>query len=362
MKTIKVNLKERSYDVLIGSKISGSLGKYIKKIGLGNDAYCVTNSLIKRKYGQVLKNSLSAEGFDLRFKLIADTEKSKSLNTAEKVINDLALYDKKKSPFIIAFGGGVVGDLAGFVASIYKRGIPYIQIPTTLLAQVDSSIGGKTAVDLTAGKNLAGSFYQPRLVISDVILLKSLDARQLRSGLAEVIKYAAIKDPAMFNYLEKNYKKILSRDPSTLEFIVGRCSRIKAGIVAEDEREQKGIRTILNFGHTIGHAIEAASGYRGYNHGEAVALGMAAALDISKETGLLKANTALRIENLIKKSGLPVKIKNLSLARIMRAQYKDKKFKGAKNRFVLLKDIGKVQIKEDLPEGLIIKAARRRLA
>lgn len=360
MKRIKVHLKERSYDIIIGSNILARLGLCIKKMDLGSSAYIITNPLIYKKYASLLKKALKGSKIEAKFKLVPDSEKSKSLETAYSVIADLTRYDKKRRIFIIALGGGVIGDLSGFIASIYKRGTPYIQIPTTLLAQVDSSIGGKTAIDLTTGKNLVGAFYQPRLVLSDISLLKSLDIRQMRSGLAEIIKYAAIKDPALFIYLEKHTKDILKRKPSALEFVINRCSSIKADIVSRDEKETKGLRTILNFGHTIGHAIEAASQYKKYNHGEAIAIGMVVACRISEEMGLLDNKTYRRIEFLLKKSGLPVKITRIPLEKIIKAHYHDKKFAGSKNKFVLLQGIGKIRIFKGVPTETIRRAVKGR--
>jgi 3-dehydroquinate synthase len=359
---IKLNLRKRTYPIIVGNRIIGILGRYILKLGMGYDAYIITNVAVKNRYGRELSAALKNFGLTVRFKLIPDTEKSKSLDTAYAIIKDITRYDKKRQIFIIAFGGGVVGDLAGFVASIYKRGIAYIQVPTTLLAQVDSSIGGKTAVDLIQAKNLVGTFYQPRLVFSDVNMLKTLDLRQIKSGLAEVIKYGIIKDTQLFNYLEKKYPDILSLKLSVLEFMVWRSSLIKAKIVQADEREEKGLRTILNFGHTIGHAIEAAGNYKKYNHGEAVALGMLVASDMSKKLGLLGDIPAKRIEDLIKAVGLPTKIRKVSIADIISAHYRDKKFIGAKNKFVLIKDIGKTKIVENVPLAVIREALHRRLA
>ena len=356
-----MHLEKRSYDIIIGNKILKDLARYLAKLKIGRDAYIITNLLIKNKYGKLLEKALKKKGFSLRFKIVADTEKSKSIETASSVVKDLTLYDKKRNIFIIAFGGGVVGDLAGFVASIYKRGTPYIQIPTTLLAQVDSSIGGKTAVDLEVGKNLVGAFYQPKLVFSDIQLLKTLDLRQIRSGLAEVIKYGIIKDRKLFNYLEKNYRDILNLRPKALEFIVWRSSIIKAAIVEQDEREEKGLRTILNFGHTLGHALEAASGFKGYNHGEAIALGMLLAAKISRCYGLINTALAVSIEDLIKKIGLPVRIKGASLKSIIEAHYRDKKFVGQRNRFVLIRGIGRTTIVENIPLSIIKTALKQRL-
>lgn len=337
------------------------IGAIIRRLNLGNCAYIITNAGIKRRYGTSLKKSLRKARLEVKFKLIPDTEESKSLKTAYSVIEDLTSIDRNKRIFIIALGGGVVGDLAGFVASVYKRGIAYVQVPTTLLAQVDSAIGGKTAVDLREGKNLVGAFYQPRLVASDVGILASLPLKQIRAGLAEVIKYGIISDAALFTYLEKNYKKILNADPAALEFIVSRCSNIKANIVERDERETRGIRTVLNFGHTLGHAIEAAGGYKGYNHGEAVALGLLLASDISVRMGLSDQGAAKRIEDLVRKVGLPVTICKMSFKRIVKAHYRDKKFIGVRNRFVLLKEIGRTKIVTDVPLAVIKEALMARM-
>ncbi len=360
MKPIKVNLKERSYDIIIGSGILKSLGGYIKQLNIGETAYIITNNTIKNIYGGILDKLLTASGFNLKFKTIPDSEKSKSLKIVFSIIEDLAEYSKHKRVFIIAFGGGVIGDIAGFAASIYKRGIPYIQIPTTLLAQIDSSIGGKTAVDLKQGKNLVGAFYQPKLIYTDINFLNSLNLRQLRSGLSEIIKYAIIKDPLMFEYLEKNYTAILNKNMAALEFIISRSCKIKAEIVQCDEREEKDIRTILNFGHTIGHAIETAGGYKKYNHGEAIAIGMLTACEISLILELIDTALLKRIEELIKKIGLPVKIDTLSIEKIIEAHYLDKKFTGSENKFVLIEGIGKTRVEKNIPLKAIKEALKRR--
>ena len=362
MHTINLNLKKRSYKILVGSNIINSLGKILTGLNLGHDAYAITNPLIRKKYGKLLENILKKDNFSVRFKIVPDSEKSKSLSTASSVIKDVAKFDKGRRIFIIAFGGGVIGDLSGFVASIYKRGVPYIQLPTTLLAQVDSSIGGKTAVDLPEAKNLIGAFYQPKLVLSDVRLLGSLSRSQIASGLAEVIKYGIIKDKILFSYLEKNHKSILAAKAVSLEHIVECSSRIKADIVSRDEKEEKGLRTILNFGHTVGHAIEAAGGYEGYSHGEAIALGMLVASDISRELGLINESSQERIQRLIKSSGLPTTIKRISLDAIINAHYHDKKFIGKTNRFVLINDIGRAKVVKNVPFKIIRMAVKKRLS
>lgn len=361
MKIIKVNLEERSYDIIICSGMLKSIVGYIQHLNIGETAYIITNNTIKSIYGDVLNKILVAQGFNLKFKTIPDSEKSKSLKMVFSIIEDLAEYSKHKQVFIIAFGGGVIGDIAGFAASIYKRGIAYIQIPTTLLAQIDSSIGGKTAVDLKQGKNLVGAFYQPKLVYSDISFLNSLSSREIKSGLSEIIKYAIIKDPLMFKYLEENYLDILDKNNIALEFIINRSCKIKADIVQCDEEEKKGIRTILNFGHTIGHAIETAGGYKRYNHGEAIAIGMLAASEISLILKLINNSLFKKIEELIKKIGLPTRIDNtLSIEKIIKAHYLDKKFSGSENKFVLIEDIGKTRIEKNIPLKIIKEALKRR--
>ncbi|MFH0918118.1 MAG: 3-dehydroquinate synthase [Candidatus Omnitrophota bacterium] len=356
MRIVRVNLGKRSYSIIIGSGILDQLGLHLKRINIGTDAFIITNTFLKNKYGARLSQVLSASGFGCHFMLVADSEKAKCIQTASRVIKELAKFDQKKKVFIIAFGGGVVGDLAGFVASVYKRGISYVQVPTTLLAQVDSAIGGKTAVDLDLGKNLVGAFYQPRLVFSEVSFLKSLNLMQVRSGMAEVIKYAVIKDPKFFSFLENKYQAVMRRDPVELETIIYVCSRIKARIVGQDELETLGLRSVLNFGHTIGHAIEAAGAYQGYNHGQAVSLGMIVAVDLSKRLGLIGAQPALRIRSLIKLYALPVRIQGLAMAKIIQAHYHDKKFSGKQNKFVLIGAIGKPRIVRNIKLNLIKEA------
>ncbi|MFC1709429.1 3-dehydroquinate synthase [Candidatus Omnitrophota bacterium] len=355
MNTIKLNLKTRSYHIAIEEGLLPKTGCLLKRSDIGRDAIVITNNYLKKKFGAKLKNSLVKHGFSYKFYTVPDSEKAKSIRYCLDLIDKISKYDKKKQVFLIALGGGVIGDLTGFVASIYKRGVPYIQIPTTLLAQIDSSIGGKTAIDLEVAKNLVGAFYQPKLVIVDPGLLKSLPKRQLRSGLAEVIKYSIIKDKALFVYLKNNYKKILSLSKKEIETIEKKCIAIKARVVEKDEKEKKGIRTILNFGHTIGHAIESAARYNTYNHGEAISLGMACAAEIAYQLRLLKKNELNKIIALIKLYELPQRIKGISLNKIMDSLARDKKFVKAKNRFVLPKAIGKVIVKKNIPETIIKK-------
>ena len=357
--SVRVSLKNNPYNILIGHGLISRAGAILKKLPVGKNALVVTNKSLARLYGKKLKDSLSKSGIDCKILLTPDSEKAKSDRVFISLLNKMGSCDRNKMPFLVALGGGVVGDLTGFAASVYKRGVPYIQIPTTLLSQVDSAIGGKTAIDLPAAKNLAGTFYQPRVVISDTSLLKSLPARQIRSGLAECIKYGVIKDSGLFEYLEKNYKKALALDKDALRHIISRCSRIKATVVASDEFDKKNKRIILNYGHTIGHAIESACGYSPrYSHGEAIAIGMLCASRISSKLGILKWHDVSRIESLIKKCGLPAKIRGLKLQRIYNALLRDKKFVSGKNRLVLPVRIGKASVVEGVKRSVIIDSIK----
>lgn len=362
MKKIRIHLQERSYNIAIGEGLLSKAGVLLRKLNLGTDAVVITNKELLNLYRRDLERSLIAGGFTVKLLSVPDTEKAKSSAVALKLASKIASYDKKRSVFIIAFGGGVVGDLAGFVAAIYKRGVPYVQIPTTLLAQVDSAIGGKTAIDLEIAKNLVGAFYQPRMVISDISLLETLPARQIRNGLAEIIKYGVIRDRGLFAYLEKRYSDIMRCDRQSLEFVVARASRIKAGIVERDEFDRTGLRAMLNFGHTVGHAVESASSYSSrYNHGESVAIGMSVACDISLKLGFACPEDCQRIKALIGKTGLPTMISGLGLPGIWRSLAHDKKFVGGKKKLVLPISIGRVKIVENVSDKVIYDAVKKNL-
>ncbi|MBI5415970.1 MAG: 3-dehydroquinate synthase [Candidatus Omnitrophica bacterium] len=358
MKTVNVTLKEHPYKIVIGRDILGRLGAALKGLPCGKDAVVITSPVINRYHGAALASGLKKSGFSVKVFEVPEGEQSKSVRVAFSLMEKIARYDRLKQIFIVAFGGGVIGDLAGFVASTYKRGVPCVQVPTTLLAQIDSAIGGKTAVDLPAGKNLVGTFYQPKIVWSDVSVLSTLDKRQIRNGLAEAVKYGVIADAGFFGYIAGHYAKILALRPSALEETVLRCSRIKARVVGADEKETRGIRTILNFGHTVGHAVEAGGGYRLYHHGESVALGMRVAAEISCRQTLFPRREQCLLDNLLTEIGLPRKIRGLSLTRILRVMDHDKKFKAGKNRFVLARRIGKVQVVERIPLPVIQQAVR----
>jgi 3-dehydroquinate synthase len=345
--------------IMVGSGILSDVGAVLQRLNLGVDAIVVTTARIWRLHGVQLEMSLKKSGFSVKVFLVADGEVSKSAQSAMVLTEKIARYDVMKRPFIVAFGGGVIGDLSGFVAAVYKRGIPLVQIPTTFLAQIDAAIGGKTAIDLSVGKNLVGAFYQPRLVFSDVDVLKTLPARQLRNGMAEVIKYGVILDQKLFQFLEARAQDVLGGDQVALTRVVFRSSQLKAGVVAEDEREISGRRAILNFGHTLGHAIEAAGAFKVYQHGEAVALGMRMASDLSVDQGLLAPNTAKRIHALLDAVGLPKKCRGIDARKIINLMKRDKKFIHGKNRFVLVREIGQVCLIEGIEDDVIRCCVRR---
>jgi 3-dehydroquinate synthase len=353
MSTITVRLKNNPYPIVVRAGALKTLSGFLKRLSVGRDAVIITNPLISRLYGRALAVALKKGGFTAKVFEVEDSERAKAAPVAFKLIGNITRYAKDKKPVVIAFGGGVVGDLAGFVAAAYKRGVPLVQVPTTLLAQIDSSIGGKVAVDLPEGKNLLGAFYQPRLVVADVSLLKTLSDREVKNGLAEAIKYGAIADAELFAFIEKNYRALLSRQPRALTRLVRSCAAIKADVVAKDEKETKGLRTVLNFGHTAGHAIEAAASYDKYHHGEAIAVGMRVAAQISCRLGLLKPVEVARLNCLISAVGLPERIEKVALPKILKAMAFDKKFSGKTNRFVLLNKIGRAVVRANVPERMV---------
>ncbi len=358
MKTVHVPLKTNPYNIIVGDKILSKLGAKLKSLNIGKDAVIITNPAIKKYHGKVLMSGLKKNGISAKVIEVPAGERAKSAKVAFRLIEEVAHYDQLKQVFIIAFGGGVIGDLAGYVAAAYKRGIPYVQVPTTLLAQVDSAIGGKVAIDLPCGKNLVGAFYQPKLVWSDISTLSTLTKRQVRNGLAEVVKYGVIADKKFFQYILANYKKLLALDPRALVHVVQRSSCIKKDVVVADEKETRGIRATLNFGHTIGHAIESAGKYNQYHHGEAIALGMRVAAHISHQKRICKASDVALLNDLLSAIVLPQQIRGANTSAILRFMQHDKKFITGKNRFVLMTKIGKVKLVENIPLMTIKKAIK----
>ena len=354
MRIVPVSLGHRSYEIKVGGGLLPRLGAECAALKLGQRCAVITDANVGRHYAKAALKSLAASGFEPVLVTVPAGEKSKRIATVEKCFDELAKHRLERKSFIVALGGGVVGDLAGFVAATYLRGIPFVQVPTTLLAQVDSSVGGKTGVNLKAGKNLVGAFYQPRLVLCDLDTLKTLPRREYVSGLAEVIKYGVIYDEILFAQLERNLPKLLARDEKTLRDVVARCCEIKADVVGQDETES-GLRAILNFGHTIGHAIENSSGYGKFLHGEAISIGQVAAAKLSQKILGLPSGDVARIEKLFVQAGLPVKIK-LDAARrkkLFAAMLLDKKVSGGEVKFVLAQKIGKVLWGQKVPQGLI---------
>jgi len=354
MQLVYVSLAERSYVIAVGENILREVGISCAKLNLGPRCAIITDSKVAHRYAKPLDKTLKLAGFEPAIITIPAGEKSKNLKMVQSCYEQLAKMRLDRKSMIVALGGGVVGDLAGFVAATYLRGIAFVQVPTTLLAQVDSSVGGKVGVNLKAGKNLVGAFHQPRFVTCDLQLLKSLPAREFRSGLAEVIKYGIIGDPMLFDRVEANIDRILAQDPEVLPDIVAQCCQIKANIVAADETET-GLRTSLNFGHTVGHAIEAISGYGKYLHGEAISIGQVVAAKLSSRLTGLGLDAADRIEKLFRAAGLPTQIKltKSQFAKLTDAMLLDKKVSGGEVKFVLAEQIGKVRWGEKVPLSMI---------
>jgi 3-dehydroquinate synthase len=343
MQTVNVNLGERSYPIHVGDGTLSTVGDLLRQAGVEGKVAVITNPTVAQLYLDPVHDSLSRAGFDVTPALIPDGEQHKDLNSASTLYDRLIGERFERKSCVLALGGGVVGDLAGFVAATFLRGVSYVQLPTTLLAQIDSSVGGKTAVNHRLGKNLIGAFYQPRLVLIDVAVLQSLPRRELIAGLAEIIKYGIIADPALFKILEEKIHKLIGLDQSLLAQVIATSCAIKAKVVETDEREDD-YRAVLNFGHTIGHALEAATGYRKYLHGEAVGIGMVQAATISVQEGFCDQRSAERIRKLIKRAELPLEIpREVSMQDLIQGMEVDKKAAGGKIKFVMCSGIGKTR-------------------
>jgi len=340
---IRVDLADRGYDIVIQDGLLDRIGVQLVPFGLGPAVVVVTNSVVKRLYGARLLRSLKGAGFKTTVLGLPDGERAKSLKWASAILDELVGRRCERATWLLALGGGVVGDLAGFVASTYMRGIPFVQVPTTLVAQVDSSIGGKTGVNHPQGKNLIGTFYQPKLVLIDPNVLGTLPSREYRAGLAEVIKYGVIQDAAFFEFLERDMDRVLSLNPSVTRRVIRTSCAIKAQVVSADEREGDR-RRILNFGHTLGHALEAMTRYRRYRHGETVAIGMVGAARLAVRLELAEAGVESRIVHLVKRAGLPVDLPACPLSALLRAMRQDKKVKNRQIHFVLPNQIGRVAV------------------
>ena len=352
MKHVQVGLGDRSYPILIENGLMGGVGKDLKELGVAKRFMVIADSTVAKLYGDAVLTSLGQAGFSADLITFQAGEASKTLATVGNLASSLAQAGLDRKDGLIALGGGVTGDITGFLASSYMRGIAFVQIPTTLLAQVDSSVGGKTGVDIPEGKNLVGAFYQPRAVYIDSQVLHTLPKAELLNGIAEVIKYGVIYDHDFFAFLEKQKSAILALDLPVLEKVIETCCAIKAKVVAADEREAD-LRRILNFGHTIGHAIEADSGYQ-LAHGSAVAIGMVAASRLAVDKGMCPAVDADRLKNLIHAFGLPTSIPSTANRdRLKGYLLTDKKTVAGRPFFVLPTAIGRVEITADVDEALI---------
>ena len=354
MREVTVPLGARTYSILIRPRLLARLGPRCAELNLGKRCAIISDANVAKRYASAAEKSLRSSGFDPVRVVVPPGETAKSLDTVQLCYDRLATHRLERKSFVIALGGGVVGDLAGFVAATYLRGVAFVQVPTTLLAQVDSSVGGKVGVNLKAGKNLVGTFYQPRLVLCDPETLRTLPPREFRAGLAEVIKYGIIYDAELFARLERDLSKLLKLDPKTLGEVVARCCEIKADVVAQDETES-GLRAILNFGHTVGHALEAVSRYGKYLHGEAISIGQVAAAELSAAlTGLPQVDVE-RITDLFRRASLPtsVELNSRDLRKLFDAMRLDKKVVGGEIKFVLAKRIGEVVWGQSVPEELI---------
>ncbi|MDY6783919.1 MAG: 3-dehydroquinate synthase [Cyanobacteriota bacterium] len=359
--TIRVALPENAYDVAIAPDSLSQLGDFLNPLNLGRKALLVSNPAIFKLYGDRVLNSLKEAGFDVASHLIPPGERYKTLNSIQKLYDTALEYRLERSSTFIALGGGVIGDMTGFAAATWLRGVHFVQVPTSLLAMVDASIGGKTGVNHPQGKNLIGAFYQPRGVAIDPLVLKTLPPREFRAGMAEVIKYGIIWDKELFERLEgaKRLDSFRYVSQELLDCILTRSCQAKADVVSQDEKEA-GLRAILNYGHTVGHAVESLTGYRLVNHGEAVAIGMAVAGEIALKLEMWTEKDVQRQKALIEKAGLPVKIPaHLDIEAIIETLGTDKKVKAGKVRFVLPTRIGEAIVSDRVsPEILRVVLQR----
>ena len=366
VRTARVNLRGgRAYPIRIGSGLLDEVGGLIAGANLGTDLFVVSSPRIARLYKSRLVSGLKKAGLShVKFALVPDGEPHKTIDSWHRLVDGIVRFDAgmQRRVVVVALGGGVVGDVGGFVAATFRRGIPLVQVPTTLLAMVDSSVGGKTGVNHPRGKNLIGAFHQPSLVAVDPELLVTLPKRELYAGLAEVIKYGIIRDYRLFRTLERWTEEILALAPRRLAHLIERSCAIKARVVEADERETLGLRTILNFGHTVGHAVEAATGFGWYRHGEAVAVGMLCAADIACTLKMFDRESAARFERLVDRFGLPLSAGGCTLEAVWAALQHDKKFIRGRNRFVLPVGIGEVRVVEGLEARVVKGAIRKRLS
>ena len=354
MESLSVALGERSYPIHIGAGLLDQGALYAPHLRSARVAV-ITNEVIAPLLLGRARTALEGAGARVTEIVLPDGEQTKAWPSLERIFDALLAARCGRDCLVVALGGGVIGDLAGFAAAIYQRGVDYLQVPTTLLAQVDSSVGGKTAINLPQGKNMIGAFHQPRAVIADVSTLSTLPDRELRAGLAEVVKHGFALDSAFVEWLEGNIEQLARREPAALARAVRRCCELKAGVVSADEREA-GPRALLNFGHTFGHAIEAASGYGAWLHGEAVAAGMMMASELSQRLGLVAKSDVERVRALLKRAGLPITGPAIATARLLELMALDKKNLRGASRFVVLEAIGRAAVKDGVDARLVAEA------
>jgi len=351
LKRILVRSSTGRYPVVCGEGAARILRGELAKLGEFTSVHFLSSPRVWRLVGGGILRDLG-KGSEWRVHLFPDGESAKTVRSAELLARSLARAGADRHSVVVAVGGGVVGDVAGFVAATYLRGVSLVQVPTTLVAQTDSAIGGKTGVNIPEGKNLVGAFYAPKLVLADAKLLRTLPAREFRGGMAEVIKYGVIADRTMFAFLERNFDRAMGRDAAALEYLIGRSVEIKARVVSKDEKES-GLREILNFGHTFGHALESATNYRRYQHGEAVAWGMMCAALLGHETGTTPAADASRIVALVRRLGALPPWPRMPASRLLQAMRSDKKTRGGKLRFVLSPRIGRAGSYDGISEDIV---------
>jgi len=340
---VKVSLAERSYDILIRAGLLGEVGRCLRGLGFSGKVAVVTNPTIRRLYAPAVIQSLKTAGYETRTIVIPDGERAKSLRWVSTILDELAVARFERGSVLLALGGGVVGDITGFAAAIFVRGIPFVQVPTTLVAQVDSSVGGKTGVNHALGKNLIGAFHQPRLVLIDPETLKTLPKPEWSAGMAEVIKYGMIADEEFFSYLERSMDALLRMEDGPVAHVITRSCQIKASVVTEDERESDR-RRILNYGHTVGHALESLGKYRTLLHGEAVAIGMVQEADLARHVGLCPNEVVTRLRALVHEAGLPDALPPLTFSPLWGAMQHDKKVAQGRLYCVLPERVGRVAI------------------
>lgn len=358
MHLVHVNLGSRSYDISIESNLLNRAADWILNRRPTKHVALLIDESVRGRFAKDLESQFLVKQVRFTIHTIPSGEKSKSFAEFERLCEELNQQKTDRTSVILAVGGGVVGDLAGFVAASYARGLAFFQVPTTLLAQVDSSVGGKTGINLSAAKNLVGAFWQPTGVLIDPKSLDSLPSREFISGLAEVVKYGVIMDAPFFDFLSDNRKSILEREPATIAQVVKRCCELKASVVEQDEHELSGLRAILNYGHTFGHAIEAVQGYGEYLHGEAVAIGMTAAADLARQLGLVDTSFVRKQTELLTALELPTTMKPLEISELLQAMQKDKKVSFGKLKFILPTKMGYVQSVPDVDIELVKSAWR----